>query len=337
MWIALGLISYVFWRWLVGYLLPFVIAIALAFLIGPWVDRLEAWGLARSWAALAALGAALLVFFVLCGSILSLLAAELLEISHRLPHYLKARPLEIGRYLQQWNDLRRQVGMSSGNLGHEWDSLYRLAAYVVGGIARGLIQLPERALILLVASLAAFFILRDHREVRRTVRVLSPPAWRKRIGPLSMAMATGLFGYIRAEFTLVALTGLATMGGLLIVRAPYAVLIGLTAGLLDMVPFMGPTILLVPWAVGSLITGNSGLAIRLLMVLAGVAFVRQTAEPRLVGRGTGLHPLVVLFSLYIGIRLFGAGGVLIGPITAVMFKAIAQVMADAAYFPPKAG
>ncbi len=337
LWTAMGVISYIFWRWLVWYLLPFVVAIALTFLISPWVDRIEGLGLARAWAVLASLAAALLVFFVLCGSVLSLLAAELLQISHRLPHYLKDRPLEIGRYLQQWNDLRRQLGIGSGNLGQEWDSLYHLAAYLARGIARGLVQLPELALILLVASLAAFFMLRDQRQVRRAVRTLAPPPWRHRIGPLSAAMVGGLFGYMRAEFALVALTGLATMGGLLICRAPYAVLIGLTAGLLDMVPFMGPTILLVPWALGALATGNLGLAIRLVGVLAGVALVRQTAEPRLVGRGTGLHPLVVLFSLYIGIRLFGAGGVLVGPVTAVMFKAIAQVMADGAYSPPKSG
>jgi predicted PurR-regulated permease PerM len=75
----------------------------------------------------------------------------------------------------------------------------------------------------------------------------------------------------------------------------------------------------------------------LVAVLAGVGVIRQTAEPRLVGQSTGLHPLVVLFSLYTGVRLFGAGGVLIGPVTAVLFKAIAQVMAYPANVPPTSG
>lgn len=337
-WSALALASYAFWHWLVWYLLPFVLAIVLAFLVHPWVDRLESWGMDRSMAVLIALGSALGGVLAMCGAILTLLAAEVVQISHRLPAYLRARPFEIGRYLNEWNHLRDQMGLGSGSLNQEVNSIYRMMGSLVRGLAHGLVQLPGMALILLISALAAFFVLRDQRLVRRVAERVSPPAWRDRLGPLSSAMAGGLFGYLRAEFALVALTGLATMSGLVIIGAPYAVLVGLTAGLLDMVPFMGPTVLLVPWSVGSMATGNWPLAIRLLAVLAGVAVVRQTVEPRLVGRGTGLHPLVVLFSLYMGVRLFGAGGVLVGPVTAVMFKAIAHAMQeDPKRIPPNSG
>ena len=336
-WAALALASYVFWRWLVWYLLPFVLAGVLAFLVNPWVDRMQSWGLKRALAVLVALGSALAGFLAVCGAILTLLTAEVLQISHRLPAYLKARPFEVGRYLDEWNRLRAQVGLGPGNLSEEVGSLYRLVAGVARVLAHGLVQLPGMALILLVSALAAFFVLRDQRLVRNVAERAAPPAWRGRLGPFSSAMAGGLFGYIRAEFALVALTGLVTMGGLVIIGAPYAVLVGLTAGLLDMVPFMGPTMLLVPWAVGATATGNLSLALRLLVVLAVVAVIRQTVEPRLVGRGTGLHPLVVLFSLYMGVRLFGAGGVLAGPVTAVMFKAIVQAMHSPKGIPPKAG
>ncbi len=327
-WIVLAVAAYIFWRWLVWYLLPFVAAFVLAFLVSPVVDRLVRLGVSGPLAALVGLFAAILGFLILLGAVFSLLAAELVQISQRLPRYLKSRPLEVGRYIREWNGWRIRLGLGSGNVNQELGSVYRLVGRVVKDLAHSLVQLPEIALILLVAALASFFILRDAPLVRQTVSRAAPPLWRDRLGPLSVAMARGLFGYIRAEFALVALTGLVTMSGLVLVGAPYAVLVGLTAGLLDMVPFMGPTIILVPWAMGALATGSVSLAFRLLAVLAGVALIRQTIEPRLVGKGTGLHPLVVLFSLYMGVRLFGAAGVLVGPVTAVMFKAIAEILAN---------
>lgn len=323
-WVALGCAAYVFWRWLVWYLLPFVLAVVLTAMVMPLVERLESWGLRRTGAVLMALGGALGGLVLLSGAIFTLLAAELVQISHRMPRYLASRPGQMARYLQQWNALRQHLGLGNASLGTEMHSLYNVAAAMGRTVAHALLQLPEMALMMIVASVAAFFMLRDQAIVLRQVKLLSPPFLRPRMGRLTLAMTGGLWGYLRAQFALVSLTGLATMGGLLVIGAPYAVLVGLTAGLLDLVPFMGPTMLLVPWALISLVAGHGAMAMHLLAVLAGVALVRQIVEPRLVGRGTGLHPLVVLFSLYMGIRLFGGAGVLIGPITAVMFNAIMQ-------------
>ncbi len=323
-WVALGCAAYVFWRWLVWYLLPFVLAVVLTAMVLPLVERLQSWGVGRTGAVLMALGGALGGLVLLSGAIFTLLAAELVQISHRMPRYLASRPGQVARYLEQWNALRQHLGLGNASLGTEMHSLYNMAAAMGRTVAHGLLQLPEMALVMIVASVAAFFMLRDQRIVLRQVKRLSPPFLRPRMGRLTMAMTGGLWGYLRAQFALVSLTGLATMGGLLVIGAPYAVLVGLTAGLLDLVPFMGPTMLLVPWALVSLLSGHGAMATHLIAVLAGVALVRQVVEPRLVGRGTGLHPLVVLFSLYMGIRLFGGSGVLIGPITAVMFNAIIQ-------------
>lgn len=325
-WLLIVLASYGFWRWLVWYLLPFLLALILAAMIKPVVVRLRSWGFGSSGAVVVALGSVLGGAVVLLGAILTLLTAELVQITHRMPSFLRGRPLKVGEYLEQWNQLRSQFGLGGSTLNNELRSVYQLLGAMLRGLAHTLVQLPEMALMLLIASLAAFFVLRDESMVRTAIQRISPPWLRTQLGRLSSSIIGGLGGYVRAEFALVSLTGLATTGGLLLIRAPYAVLIGLTAGFLDLVPFMGPTILLVPWSLGAALTGHAAMAVHLLLVLAGVAVVRQTIEPRLVGQGTGLHPLVVLFSLYMGVRLFGAGGVLVGPITAVMFNALAKLM-----------
>ena len=323
-WAILTFLVYTFWRWCAGYLLPFLAAFLLAAVAEPVVMRLQSWGFARGWAVLISLLGLLLGLFMVLGAMITLLGAELVQASHRLPQLLRSRSFHVEQYFNEWNRLRIEFGLKPGSLNGELHSLYQVIALIVRALAHVLVRLPDIGLMAVVASLAAFFILRDFELVVGVIKKAFPPGLRPRLGRLTNDVVGGLLGFLRAEGILVSLTGLSTTAGLLLAGAPYAVLIGLTAGLLDMVPFMGPTVLLVPWAVGAVLIGHVSLAMRLLMVLACVAVVRQTVEPRLVGRGTGLHPLVVLFSLYIGIRLFGAAGVVVGPMTAVFMNALAR-------------
>nr|WP_243239382.1 AI-2E family transporter [Sulfobacillus harzensis] len=325
LWALLLLAAYAFWRWMATYVLPFVLAGTLAWFVLPLVERLEDFGLGRVWAVLLSLGGVMATLVVLSGAILLLLTAELVQASHRLPTYLKSRPFGIAKAFHEWNRLRDQLGLGRGSFSQEINSLYRMLTVVVKSVGHLLVVLPEMALMMVVAVVAAFFILRDYPRILTWMRRISPPALRRSMGRFTTMMAGGLWGYVRAELALVSLTALTTAGGLLLIRAPYAVLVGLMAGLLDLVSFMGPTIVLVPWAAGAAVAGHWPLSIHLLLVLAAVAVVRQLSEPRLVGQGTGLHPLVVLFSLYMGIRLFGGVGVIVGPVTAVILNAVRQV------------
>ncbi|MCY0879793.1 MAG: AI-2E family transporter [Firmicutes bacterium] len=321
-WLGLLLASYAFWRWLAGSLFPFLLAAGIAGLVKPLADRLQQFGMPRGWAVLAALLSVLGGVSVTAGSIVLLLFSELMEFTHRMPQYLHERPWHLTRYLRWYNAVRARLGLGQSSVRAELHSLYQLFGVSLKALAHLLLQLPDLALMMVIATLAAFFLLRDLGQVEEAALHLVPPRFRPRILTLGKAVQSGLWGYLWAEAMLVTITGLTTTGGLLLIGAPYAALVGLSAGLLDLVPFLGPTLILAPWAVGAALTGHPRLALHLALVLVGVVVIRQTFEPRLVGQNTGLHPLVVLFSLYMGVRLLGAGGVVAGPMTAVFFNAL---------------
>jgi sporulation integral membrane protein YtvI len=327
-WIGLCLLSYAFWRWLAGYLFPFILGAGMAGLVQPLVNRFERLGVSRSLAALAALLSVLGGVGVIAGSIIMLLLSELVEFTHRVPEYLHDRPWHLTRYLRWYNAVRARLGWGRESVRTELHSLDQMLGVSIKALAHLLLQLPDMALMVVIATLAAFFLLRDERLVRNSAVRMAPPWLRSRLARLTRAVQSGLWGYLWAEVLLVGITGLTTTGGLLLIGAPYAALVGLSAGLLDLVPFLGPTLILAPWALGALLTGHARLGIHLLVVLAAVVLIRQTFEPRLVGQNTGLHPLVVLFSLYMGVRLFGAGGVIVGPMTAVFFNALSPLLAE---------
>jgi predicted PurR-regulated permease PerM len=136
----------------------------------------------------------------------------------------------------------------------------------------------------------------------------------------------GAVGFIKAQILLVSLTAFSTMAGLLIFGFRYAVLMGVLAGLLDFVPYLGPTTLLVPWSVFFIADGKIVAGIEILTVMLAVAVVRQLAEPRFVGQKMGLHPLVAIGAMYFGAHFFGPAGFVVGPISAMIIKVLAEVL-----------
>jgi len=94
--------------------------------------------------------------------------------------------------------------------------------------------------------------------------------------------------------------------------------------LLDILPLLGPSSLLVPWAAWSWFAGEPGRAVQLVVLLLVIFVARQFNEARLVGKSTGLHPLAVLVALYVGFRVLGPVGLLVGPLLAVLLKGLVR-------------
>jgi len=323
-WAFLVGLIYGFWRWCAGYLIPFLIAAVLALALEPVVRELARHGISRTYASLVAVLGVFVTGLGLVASVFTLLLTELVELSRDLPRYWVQGQADVDKYIKRWTDLRNEMGLRPGVLNNELHALYRGLTTIIHRVLTGLLQVPDVALMVGITALATFFMLRDRHRLAKAWRRLLPPSLETRLSPAIEATVRGLFGFLRAQLALVALSTTATTLGLMLIRAPYAVLIGLLAGLLDLVPFLGPTAVIVPWSGLALLTGHPGLAVRLLLVLLGVVTLRQTVEPRLVGGITGLHPLVVLFSLYVGVKMFGAAGFVVGPVTAIGLKAMSQ-------------
>ena len=108
--------------------------------------------------------------------------------------------------------------------------------------------------------------------------------------------------------------------GLVILRQPYALLLALIIAVLDLLPVIGVGTVLVPWSVYELVLGDTGVGIGLLILFAVHTFIRQFAEPKIVGKNLGVHPIVTLSLLYVGYSLFGFVGLLLVPIATVLIE-----------------
>ena len=108
--------------------------------------------------------------------------------------------------------------------------------------------------------------------------------------------------------------------GLSILHRPYTVLPAFINALVDILPVLGISTVLVPWGIFELIRGNVALGTGLLVLCAIMLLIRQLIEPRIIGKSLGLHPLTTLFAAYVGLQLFGLFGMLLGPAVAMVIK-----------------
>ena len=112
------------------------------------------------------------------------------------------------------------------------------------------------------------------------------------------------------------MTALLSLVGLSLLSVPYPLLLALLLALVDLLPVLGVGTVLIPWAILSFFGGRVAFGLCLTLLWLTVTVVRRILEDRLVGRGLGVHPLVVLLSVCLGLRVFGGLGLFLGPAVA---------------------
>jgi predicted PurR-regulated permease PerM len=97
-----------------------------------------------------------------------------------------------------------------------------------------------------------------------------------------------------------------------------ALTIAVILGIIDLIPYFGPGLILIPWSIYSFFTGDIFLGVGLLVLYASTVTVRQIAEPKVLSTSMKLNPLAILVFMFAGLQLFGIVGLVIGPITLVL-------------------
>ena len=131
-----------------------------------------------------------------------------------------------------------------------------------------------------------------------------------------------LFGYVRAQFIMISITGVVVTIGLLIIGVNYAITIGLLIGLVDLLPYLGVGAAMIPWIMYTFIYGDVSLGIGLSILYGVILIARQTIEPKVLASSVGLEALPTLIALFVGLKLFGVLGLIIGPVSLVILTAI---------------
>ncbi len=140
-------------------------------------------------------------------------------------------------------------------------------------------------------------------------------------------MISGTF--IKAQLIIMLVTAILCGVTFWILKNPYALLVGLIIGVLDALPFIGTGLILIPWAIIELLSGRYINTIVLLILFAVCALSREFLEPKLIGQKLGVYPIVIMIAIYVGIKLYGIAGIIMGPVSfLLMYELIKRYISE---------
>lgn len=313
--------------WLLGPILtPFVLALALAWLGDPLVDRIEATGRSRTTgvvlvfvAMILLLTAALLILVPMIERQIATLVAAIPQAQQWLmqtgiPWFEQKTGLEV----MQWMDPDRLIEWVRSH----WQQAGGFAKTFFGYVSRSGFTMVAWVVNILLLPILAFYFLRDWDTLVERVASMIPRNHIGTITKLARESDEVLGAFIRGQFLVMIALGVVYAAGLSLVGLKLGLLIGLVAGLISFIPYLGATTGIV-MAIAAALVQAQGFDLKLL-VLVGVVFtVGQLLEsyvltPRIVGDKIGLHPVAVIFAVMAGGQLFGFLGMLLAlPVAAV--------------------
>jgi len=187
-------------------------------------------------------------------------------------------------------------------------------------------SLPQTIIGIVVCLLSAFFFIKDRELIADSIGKLMPKKLTQNAAQIWKGLAHTLTGYFKAQLIIMSVVGTVLLLGLAILDYPYALILSLVIAFVDALPVLGSGLFLWPWAVFNFATGNYFFAIGLLVIYACVFFTRQILEPKILSMNIGIHPLMMLISVFIGLRLFGLWGFIIGPFIVIIVKSVIITM-----------
>jgi predicted PurR-regulated permease PerM len=325
-WFTLVLVvlaGWLLWR-LAPVITPFAVAAGIAYLTDPLVDRLERVGVGRTLAVV-------LVFLLLT----ALLAVSLLVL---VPILLR-QARELIEQVPAWLDwatstalpwLRDQLGLEAGSLGldeaqqllkESWQEISGAALDVLGTLGRGGVAVVTLITNLVLVPVVAFYLMRDWDKLIAGIQNLLPRRRVVAISGLAREIDEVLSAFIRGQLLVMLALGATYAAGLALIGLQAAFLIGLTAGLLSVVPYLGSIVgLAIAIGVAVFQFGDVLHVVLVLVVFAvGQSLEGMVLTPILVGDKIGLHPVAVIFAVLAGGQLFGFLGILLAlPVAAAL-------------------
>ncbi len=190
------------------------------------------------------------------------------------------------------------------------------ASFTLSTVTSTVTSLPMIILSLIFIIMGTFYFSYDRERISGYFRNAFPSHVVKNFRLIKNGVFSAMFGQIRAQIFISFVLTLIMIGGLIILKQPYALLLGIMIGLCDVLPVIGAGLVLNTWAIVELLMSNYSTALGLFIIYLCTVTVRQIIEPRIVGKQLGLYPLVTMASMFAGFRFMGTLGLIAGPLVA---------------------
>ena len=331
-----------------GILTPIFLAYAIAYLLDPVVDRFEAWRFPRPVGIAIVLGGAVTAIAVFVAIALPGILSEVSSVVAELPHkglstlesvtpWLERHGVHVPHSTTEWmerfgSDATSLASSASAAAGSVLTAVFGATLTVVGSAAA-----------VLIVPVLAVYLLNDFDRITAGVRDLVPTRYRERVTRHAREVDFALTQFIRGQLTVMGIMALLYGSAYALLGVRLAIVIGMAAGLLNFIPYLGSAFALVAGLSMSLLGGwNPSQLVGVVIAYAAVqSFESFVITPRIVGKTVGLNEVWVLLALFVGGELFGFMGILLAlPCAAVakifITRAVRRYRESELYLRPRA-
>lgn len=176
-------------------------------------------------------------------------------------------------------------------------------------------KLPSILLNTIICLIATVFIAIDFDSIKDFINCNLPDAPLQMVIDVKDTFLDIVWQFLRSYALIFVITAAEITAGLLIIKVGRPLALGMLVSLFDAFPIVGSGMILLPWAIFTLMSGATVRGVGLFILYAVVVIARQVIEPKIVGKHVGMKPIVTLVCMYAGTQLFGALGLFALPIT----------------------
>ena len=306
-------------KYVLGHLLPFFIGAIIALIVRPVIVKLNKWfKLNKKLLAVVVL----IVFYTTIGALTFFLSIRL---NKALTHFFWTFPsifeanilpvvenalLKIEALIASFDfDLLAVLEDVSGEIiSTLTDIVKTISTMAIASLTNFITSLPSIIIGFLITIISSFFMAIDFDKILNFFKLQLSPKGNEIVSVIKESFSGIIFKVIKAYGMIMTLTFIEVAIGLTLLKIPNAIVVALLIAMIDILPVLGTGGVMIPWFIIELINGNTFLGLGLAAIYVIVTIIRNIIEPKLVGDQIGLYPLLTLFSMFLGARVFGVLG-----------------------------
>lgn len=209
--------------------------------------------------------------------------------------------------------------------------LTNFAIGLINGMFDFVLFLPTMIIYIVVTILATYFLATDKSIIYDFFEKTLPKRWLDNFVNIINKSIKSLISYFKAQLMLAGISFICFVVGFLIIGQSYPFTIALILAILDILPVVGVGTGMIPWIIYCGMTGDIRHAVVLTIVYGIAMVIRQLLEPKIIGNSIGIKPIITLATMFIGFKIFGILGMLIGPIITIILKDVLAIVLETGY------
>ena len=319
---------YLFLKYVVYAVMPFLVGFAISFMLRPIIRKLTM--LTNGWEKLWSI-VVILTFYLTVGLAISMLSLKAIQ---TVTSFIQTLPSLYETYISPlFNDSIKWLNsfIEDFTVFDFDDVLHQVSGSlttIVSSVSSGLmnlltgvtVSLPSLVLSFFFSIISSFFICIDYRKITRFVMLQLNDREKEILKTVRHFIKGTVWGFLIGYAKIMCITFIELCIGFSTLHIGNGVTIAFIIAVFDILPVLGTGGIMLPWVVFCFLSNQIGVGIGLLIVYIIITVIRNILEPKIVGKQIGLHPLLMLISMYFGISLFGFLGLFILPFLILVMK-----------------